>query len=203
MSQFMTPAVFHQQVPANEIRQTHAGFQVIMPRDRATRSELGACEEIADLLKGRSVLQSNAHQAGYYVVKTDEFGGAVRAFDTQKDFCRLLVVMDTEIERALPGNPDLLRDVVTTVREGASVDHAASTNSSILKLSGCSLFAPLFDGSRWGHQYYYVTTLQASRFSTVNSQYSRAATVPATVELTLLQCGLLATLAIKKLTFIS
>jgi hypothetical protein len=45
----------------------------------------------------------------------------------------------------------LLYDVIATVGEGASVDHAASTNSSILKLSGCPLYAPWSDGSRWGH----------------------------------------------------
>jgi hypothetical protein len=32
------------------------------------------------------------------------------------------------------------------------VDHATSTNSSILKLSGCPLYAPWFDGSRWGFE---------------------------------------------------
>ena len=53
MSHVVTPAVLHQQMAANEVRQTRAGFQVIMPRDLATWSELGACKEIADLLKWR------------------------------------------------------------------------------------------------------------------------------------------------------
>ena len=59
--------------------------------------------------------------------------------------------MHAEVECALTGNFDFLRDVIAADGEGTSVDHAASTNSSIVKLSGCSFFAPLFDGSRWGH----------------------------------------------------
>ena len=46
---------------------------------------------------------------------------------------------------------DILRDVTTTGRVVESVVHAASTKSSILKLSGGSGVAPLCDGSRWGH----------------------------------------------------
>ena len=123
MPHLLTPAVLHQQMPANEIRQTRAVLEVIMPGHRATWSELGACEEIADLLKWSAVLQGNAHQAGNYVVETDQFGGAVRAFDAQEDFCRLRVVMDAQVERALASDSDLLRDVVTTVGKGKAGGH--------------------------------------------------------------------------------
>ena len=51
MSQLVMAAVLHQQVPANEIRQTCAVLDVLVPDDVAIRGKLGACEEIADLLK--------------------------------------------------------------------------------------------------------------------------------------------------------
>lgn len=41
-------------------------------------------------------------------------------FDAEKDFRWPLVVMDAEVEGTLAGNPDLLRDVITTVGEGAT-----------------------------------------------------------------------------------
>ena len=61
MSQFITAAVLHQQMPANQIRETRAGLQAIVPGHRATWSKLGACEEIADLLKRSAVLQGETH----------------------------------------------------------------------------------------------------------------------------------------------
>jgi hypothetical protein len=126
-------------------------LEAIVPGHRAAWSKFGTGEELADLLKRSAVLQRDAHQAGHHVVQTDQFRGTVRTFHAQKDFCWVVVVMDGDVERALIGNPDLLRDVVAPVGEGKTDAHAASTQSSILKLSGCSLVVPWFDGSRWGH----------------------------------------------------
>ena len=58
--------------------------------------------------------------------------------------------MDAEVERALIGDSDFLCDVVAAVGESQAGAHAATTNSSMLKLSGCSLRVPWCDGSRWG-----------------------------------------------------
>ena len=63
MSEFIPIAVFHQQMPDNEIRQARTLFEVIVSRHGATWSKFRPCEEIADLLK-RTVLQSQTHQAG-------------------------------------------------------------------------------------------------------------------------------------------
>ena len=124
-----------------------------VPGHVSTWGKLSPSKEVGDLLKREL----------YFTVRlirqaitsfSDEFSKSVLTFNAKDDLGRLLVVMHAQIECALATNPDILRDVVTTVGEGASVDHAASTNSSILKLSGCSLFAPLFDGSRWGHQFF-------------------------------------------------
>ena len=52
---------------------------------------------------------------------------AVGTFHTQKDFCWLLVVMHAEVERALAGDPYLLRDMVAAVGEGEAGAHAATT----------------------------------------------------------------------------
>ena len=60
--------------------------------------------------------------------------------------------MHTQAERALACDPDLLCDVVRSVGEWASVDHAVSTNNSIVKLSDCSLCVPWCDGSRRGFE---------------------------------------------------
>ncbi len=83
-----------------------------MPDDGATWGKFGACEEIADLLKRSAVLQRKTHQAGDHVVETDQFRRTVRAFHAQKDFCWVVVVMHADVERALAGNSDFLRDVV-------------------------------------------------------------------------------------------
>jgi len=53
MPEVVTAAVLHQQMPANEIRQTCAVLEAIMPDDGATWGKFGACEEIADVLKRR------------------------------------------------------------------------------------------------------------------------------------------------------
>jgi hypothetical protein len=148
----MSTAILHQQVSTNEIRQTRAGLKAIVPGYGATWSKLGTSEEIANLPKRSAVLQSQTHETGDHVVEADQLRGAVWTFEPQEDFCGVLVVMDAEVERALTGDFDFLRDVVAAGGESQAGAHAASTSSSILKLSGWSLCAPLFDGSRWGHQ---------------------------------------------------
>ena len=87
-----------------------------MPRHRATWSKLGACEEIADLLKRSAVLQRQTHQAGDYVVQTDQFRGAVRTFQSEEDFGWLCIIMDAEVEGPVPGDPHFLCDVVAAGR---------------------------------------------------------------------------------------
>jgi hypothetical protein len=69
--------------------------------------------------------------------------------------------MDADVERALSGELRFLRDVVATVGEGQTGAHAASTNSSMLKLSGRSLRVPWSDGSRWGIEPVYYSLAHA------------------------------------------
>jgi hypothetical protein len=57
-------------VPADQIRQTRTVLETIVPGHRAAWGKLGACEEIADLLKRSTVLQGNTHQVGYDAVQT-------------------------------------------------------------------------------------------------------------------------------------
>ncbi len=73
MSQVLSAAGLHQQMSANQIRQTCTVLEAIVSGHRATWSKFHFCEEIADLLKWSAVLQSDAHQAGYDVVETDQF----------------------------------------------------------------------------------------------------------------------------------
>ena len=51
MRQFLTSAVLHQEMTTDEIWQTRAGLEAIVPRDRATRFKFDTCEEITDLFK--------------------------------------------------------------------------------------------------------------------------------------------------------
>jgi len=71
MGQLLSAAVLHQQMSANQIWQTRTVLEVSVPRHRATWSKLGACEEIADLLKRSAVLKGNTHQTGDDVIETD------------------------------------------------------------------------------------------------------------------------------------
>ena len=61
MSEILPSAVLHQQVPADEIRQTRTMLQAIMPAYRAAWLKFGFCEEIAHLLNGSVVLQGQTH----------------------------------------------------------------------------------------------------------------------------------------------
>ncbi|CUS34447.1 hypothetical protein COMA2_170010 [Candidatus Nitrospira nitrificans] len=99
-----------------------------------------------------TVLQGHARQAGTHVVKTDELWGTVRTFHSKEDFGRGEIVVDGDIERPLVRYADLPSDVAMTRGKFEPVVHAASTRSSIMKLSGRSGVAPLSDGTRWGHQ---------------------------------------------------
>ena len=69
----MSAAVLHQQMSANQIRQTRTVLEVIMPGHRATRFKFDACEEIAYLPSKGAVLQCEAHQAGDDIVQADQF----------------------------------------------------------------------------------------------------------------------------------
>lgn len=122
-----------------------------MPGGRAAWLKFGAPEEIADLFERSSVLEGKAHQTGNDVAQTGHFRGAVGTLEPKEDLCRPFVVMDAHAGRAFAGDPDLLANVGATGRGIESVVHAATTNSSILKLSGRSGVAPLCAGSRWGH----------------------------------------------------
>ena len=126
MSQFMTAAMFDQQMSTSEIRQAREVFQVITPRDRAAWSKFGINEEIADLLEW-SALPGETYQAGNHVVEADQFRGTVRPYHAQKDFCRLLVNVHAEIERTVTANLHFLRDVVAAVGESQAGAHAATT----------------------------------------------------------------------------
>ena len=105
MGQIIAAAVLHQQMPANQIRQTRTMLKALVPGHGATWLKFGACKEIPDLLKWGAVLQGKAHQAGYHVVEADQFRGTVRTFHAKKDFCWLFVIMNAEVERAVAGDP--------------------------------------------------------------------------------------------------
>ena len=68
-----------------------------MSGHRAARFKFGSCEEITDLLERSAVLEGETHQAGDYVVQTDQFGGAVGSVHPKKDFRRMFVVVDAHI----------------------------------------------------------------------------------------------------------
>ena len=103
-------------------------------------AQIGACEETADLFeRGHRTVQGNTHQAGYDVVQSDQFGGAVASFQPQKDFCWSFVVMDADVEGSLAVNADLLCGMLAAVGEGKACTHAATTSRSIVKLSGRSV----------------------------------------------------------------
>jgi hypothetical protein len=112
---------------ANEIWETRAGFDVIVPDNGAAWGKLGTCKEVADLLNRCAVLQGQTHEASNDVVEADQFRGTVRTFEAKKDFCRRLVIMDAEIKRALTSDPDFLCDMMAAVGEGMPGAHAAST----------------------------------------------------------------------------
>ena len=67
----------------------------------------------------KAVQQGETHQASDDVVETDQIGGAVSSFRTKEDFCRVFVVMNADIERALSGDLDLLCDVISAGGERA------------------------------------------------------------------------------------
>ena len=121
MPEVVTAAVLHQQMPANQIRQTRAVFEAIMPGHRAAWSKLGTCEEIAELLKRSTILQRETHQAGHHVVEADQFGGTIRNFPAEEDFGGDCVVMDGKAERAAFCDPNLLRDVIAASGKGATI----------------------------------------------------------------------------------
>ena len=121
-------------MPTNQIRQTRAVLDAIVPHDGAARGKLGAWEEFADLLKRSTVLQRETHQAGKHVVEADQFSRTVRAFHSKKNFCRLLVVMDADVKRALAGDFDFLCDVVATVGQGKPSIHEAPLSSTLTML---------------------------------------------------------------------
>ena len=122
MGQFFPAAVLNQQMLPDQIRETRTVFDAIMSGDGAPWGKFSASEEIAHLIKRSAVLLGNTHQASNHVVETDQFRRAVRAFQAKKDFCRLFVVMDAEVERALTRNSDFLCcDVITTSRKSATI----------------------------------------------------------------------------------
>jgi hypothetical protein len=128
MAELMPAAVLHQQMPTDEIRQTRTLLEAIVSRHRATWSKLSPCEEITDLLKWCAILKRDAHQAGDDVVEANQFRGTVGPLHTEKDFGRVLIVMDGEVERALAGDVHFLGDVIATGRKRKSGAHAATTN---------------------------------------------------------------------------
>ena len=97
---------------ANQIRQTRAGLEAIVPGHRAAWFKFGADEEIADLIKRSAILQGETHQVGHHVVEPDQFRGTVSPFRTKKDFGWLFVGMDGEVKGALTSDLHFVRFVV-------------------------------------------------------------------------------------------
>lgn len=65
------------------------------------------------------MLEDETAQAGNDVVESDEFAGAVGSLDPEEEFCGLGIVMNVEVERALPGDSDLLSGMVAAAGIGA------------------------------------------------------------------------------------
>src|SRR5687768_10084313 len=87
---------------------------------------------------GATVLQRKTHQTGNHVAEADQFGGTVSAFDAQKGFGRMFVVMDADVERAMTSDFDFLCDVLTTGRERTPLAHDVSSSSEIASGAGLS-----------------------------------------------------------------
>ncbi len=113
MGQVLASAVLHQQMPANEIRQTRAVLKAIVSGHRAAGLKFGPSEEIANLFERSPVLKRDRCQASNYVIEGDQLRGAVRTFEAEKHLSGVFVVMNADVERAAR-NPDFLRDVPTT-----------------------------------------------------------------------------------------
>src|SRR5262249_38613115 len=103
-------------------------------------------EEITDLLEWSAVLQCQTHQASDYIVERDQFGRTVRAFQAEKDFSGLIVIVHPQIERASAGDVDFLGDVVATVGEGKPLGHAACTMRSMVRLAAGGWLLPCLKG---------------------------------------------------------
>lgn len=72
-------------------------------------------------------MQGQTHQAGYYVVETDQFRRAVGSFETKKDLGWVFVVMAADVEGTLASDPEFLGDLVAASGEGQAGAHAATT----------------------------------------------------------------------------
>jgi hypothetical protein len=108
MRQVCTAAVFNQQMLADQIWKTGTVLEAIMSGHWPAWGKFGASEEIAELLKGSTVLQGDAHQTGHYVIETDDLRCAVGAFHSKEEFGWLGVVINAEVERALSRDTDFL-----------------------------------------------------------------------------------------------
>jgi len=133
VSHLFSPAVLDEQMPTDEIRQTRAGLQAIMSGNGPAWSELGAGEEIAELLKWSTVLKSHAHEAGYNVVQPDQFRRTVSTLDAKEDLRGSIIVMDGDVERALAGDPDFLGHVGTASGEGTTRGRVAYIVHAVCK----------------------------------------------------------------------
>ena len=121
MGQFFPAAVLNQQMPPDQIRETRTVFDAIMSGDGAPWGKFSASEEIAHLLK-RERRTAGQYSSGEQPRRRDRsIQKSSRAFQAKKDFCRLFVVMDAEVERALTSNSDFLCDVITTSGKSATI----------------------------------------------------------------------------------
>ncbi|HLZ32579.1 MAG TPA: hypothetical protein VKP13_01085, partial [Nitrospira sp.] len=113
-------------------------FEAVVPGHWFARLKFGACEQIADLLKGGAILQGKTHQTGNDIVETDQLGRTVDPFQTQEDLGRVLVIMNADIGRALTSDFDFLCDVLTTGRERKPLAHDVSSSSETTSRPGRS-----------------------------------------------------------------
>ena len=87
-----------------------------MSNDGATGNTIGSSEEIFHLSTW-AVLRGETQWAGSHVVEIDQLQVTVRIVRPQEDVCRVFVIVDAEVERALPYNIQFLRDVMTASRK--------------------------------------------------------------------------------------
>ncbi len=115
MCQLLLPAIFHQQVPPNEVGDTATEFNPLMTFDRAAGLELRLMEHVGDLREWGAIREGQTRQARHGVVPAGDLGGAAVPLNAQKEFEWFGHIMHGDVEGSMACNPDLLRDRLSAV----------------------------------------------------------------------------------------
>lgn len=76
--------------------------------------------------QAEAVLEGDAHQARHHVIKPDQLRGTVQTFHAKENFGGVFIVMDADVKSPLPGDLDLLRDVLTASGESTTLVRCVS-----------------------------------------------------------------------------